>query len=114
MATDFAKLFIPPKHDLQPLPQTDFYRMLAGIGDSLVAAQDRARQERVRDDFKMGLPRRADGAIDYAAMGDMLGRSGADIERLIAIAGQSEAQRGRDIELERAKDFARVFGGRAE
>jgi hypothetical protein len=76
MATDFSRLFIAPKWDRPETPQVDFYRMLGGIGDSLIAAEERARQRILRELIGQGLPRRADNSIDHEAATDMAARSG--------------------------------------
>ena len=104
MATDFSKLFIAPKWDRPEPPQLDFYRMLGGIGDSLIAAQERARQQALRDALQSGLPRSADGAIDYDAAADLAARSGhlpgvKDFATLGETARQNALRRLRLAEL---------------
>ena len=104
MADNISRLFIAPSHSIPEIPQLDFYRMLSGIGDSVTAARERARQQSLRDALKDGLPRRADGSIDYDAAADVAARSGElpgvkDFATLGETARQNALRRLRLAEL---------------
>ncbi|MFA5952769.1 MAG: hypothetical protein WC807_21115 [Hyphomicrobium sp.] len=96
-------------------PAVDFYNALSGLGDTLTSNRKVAREQQLRDAFRDGLPRAADGAVDYAAIGNILSQNGADIGTLLTVGKLGEDQRLKREEFKASGDFrstlGSIFGG---
>lgn len=96
-------------------PQVDFYSQLSGLGDTLAANRKAAREQGLREAFSGGLPRSADGAIDYGRIGNILSENGVDVGTLLTVAKLGEDQRLKREEMRASGDFrstlGRIIGG---
>lgn len=94
-----------------PVPQLDYSNRaqfnpewISGLGDALLQASDRRRkigtENRTQDAFKSGIPMRADGSPDYAAMAARLFEAGnvdtgLGLTRLAETQSQNDFMRGK-------------------
>ena len=93
------------------IPQVDFYSALSGIGDTLQNNAKLQREQRLRDSFKDGLPKAADGSIDFNAIGNIASQHGADLGTTLTIAKLSEEQRKSREELSASAGFRNSLSG---
>lgn len=92
-------------------PTVDFFKALGGIGDTLQNNTKLARERELREAFKDGLPRTADGSFDFNATANILAKHGADVSTLLTIAKLDETQRKNREELQASTNFRGVLGG---
>lgn len=93
------------------MPVFDFYSTLSGLGDTLQANQKLAREQKLRDSFKDGIPKAADGSIDFNAIGQIASQNGADLGTTLTIAKLAEDQRKNREELKASSEFRQGLGG---
>ena len=92
-------------------PAVQFYDMLSGLGDTVQANAKLKREQGLRDAFKDGLPKGADGNIDFGATGDILSQHGADLPTLLTVAKLHQEQQKTRQELEASKAFRTALPG---
>jgi hypothetical protein len=93
MATDLSKLFIAPKHDIA-FPQVDFGAALGRIGDSIIAARERAPREAFQELLR-NAPRRPDGSVDPRVVAGIAAQAGytGGVTDFSKLGTDEEAQR---------------------
>lgn len=89
----------------QGAPAVDFYMGLSGLGDTLQNNAKLQREQALRDAFKDGLPKSADGSIDFGATGNILSQHGADLPTLLTVAKLHQDQQKSRAELDASKAF---------
>lgn len=92
-------------------PQVDFYSALSGLGDTIQNNAKLARENALRDALKDGLPKTADGSIDYNTIGTIAAQHGADLPTTLKIAALGEEQRQRRLQLAASDDFRKTLTG---
>lgn len=93
------------------MPVFDFYTSLSGLGDTLQRNDKLAREQKLRDSFKDGIPKGPDGSIDFNAIGQIASQNGADLGTTLTIAKLAEDQRKNRDEMKASADFRTSLGG---
>jgi hypothetical protein len=88
----------------------NFYGMLSGLGDTLQANAKIQREQALRDAFKDGLPKAADGSIDFGATGDILSQHGADLGTVLTVAKLHQEQLNRQLQLQASGNLRTTLG----